>query len=365
MSPYSDYVIYVDESGDHSLGTLNPEFPVFVLAFVLFAKQDYLVFLPKVHDLKFRHFGHDSEILHEIEIRRAEGAFKFLVDRSRREVFLAELAQLVQEAPFDLIASSIRKDKLKSRYTTPTNPYTLALLFNLERALGSLERRAQACGRYDPCDRRAARQEGGCRAGARVPEDLRSTAVPEVPPAVRAGLCGQEGQLGWPSAGRSLRPPCCTTCPRAPSAQPRLRCALAQASSEPARESRGLWAQGLSLTPEGPSSWREPQKTKGPGFHRGHDVDRDSPILDLKLSTRYRCPEGRARGAVSLPPPQCRACPVPLTAPAAHTRRSTAGPCGRGSTLRARSLRRGRLRAGGTSRSGTSRRSGGCPGRCR
>ena len=33
---FSDYVVYVDESGDHSLTSINPDFPIFVLAFCVF-----------------------------------------------------------------------------------------------------------------------------------------------------------------------------------------------------------------------------------------------------------------------------------------------------------------------------------------
>ena len=36
---YSDYIVYVDEAGDH--GPATPEFPVFVLAFCLFQKLEY------------------------------------------------------------------------------------------------------------------------------------------------------------------------------------------------------------------------------------------------------------------------------------------------------------------------------------
>ena len=33
MPEFSDYIVYVDESGDHSLKSVNPEFPVFVNIF--------------------------------------------------------------------------------------------------------------------------------------------------------------------------------------------------------------------------------------------------------------------------------------------------------------------------------------------
>ena len=31
---FSDYVVYVDESGDHSLTSINPDFPIFCFGFL-------------------------------------------------------------------------------------------------------------------------------------------------------------------------------------------------------------------------------------------------------------------------------------------------------------------------------------------
>jgi len=39
---YSDHKIYIDESGDHGLKTIDPEYPVFVLACCIFRKSHYI-----------------------------------------------------------------------------------------------------------------------------------------------------------------------------------------------------------------------------------------------------------------------------------------------------------------------------------
>lgn len=71
---YSDFVIYVDESGDHGLASIDPKYPVFVLTFCIFRKSDYVsVLVPRMQSLKFRWFGHDLIILHENEITRRKG----------------------------------------------------------------------------------------------------------------------------------------------------------------------------------------------------------------------------------------------------------------------------------------------------
>jgi hypothetical protein len=131
---YSDYIVYVDESGDHGLTSIDPQYPVFVLAFCIFRKEEYrLRAVPALQEFKFRHFGHDMVILHERDIRKAAGPFSFLVDAGRREAFMRDLNRLIDEAPLTLIASVIRKERLCERYARPQSPYDIALAFGLER----------------------------------------------------------------------------------------------------------------------------------------------------------------------------------------------------------------------------------------
>jgi hypothetical protein len=78
---FSDYVVYADESGDHSLTSINPQNPVFVLAFCIFEKRAYVdMVVPMVQRLKFDFFGHDCVVLHGHEIRKAHGEFKVLLN---------------------------------------------------------------------------------------------------------------------------------------------------------------------------------------------------------------------------------------------------------------------------------------------
>lgn len=71
---FSDYIVYVDESGDHSLESIDQEYPVFVLSFCIFRKEVYGgAMTSAVRKLKFATFGHDMVILHEIDIRKKRG----------------------------------------------------------------------------------------------------------------------------------------------------------------------------------------------------------------------------------------------------------------------------------------------------
>jgi hypothetical protein len=129
---FSRYIVYVDESGDH--GPVSPDYPIFVLAFCIFDKDAYAAQVtPAMQRFKFRHFGHDTAVMHEREIRKARPPFGFLMDARRREAFQQDLSDLVRDAPFKLIAAVIDKKKLHAQYSEPDNPYHLALQFGLER----------------------------------------------------------------------------------------------------------------------------------------------------------------------------------------------------------------------------------------
>ncbi|MDO8813011.1 MAG: DUF3800 domain-containing protein [Gallionella sp.] len=130
---YSDYIVFVDESGDHGLEAIDPCYPLFVLAFCILRKEDYVRQLtPAMQLVKFKHFGHDNFILHERDIRKDSGDFSSLKTREKKAAFMADLSAMVEATPFTMVCCIIRKDRLKHRYADPGNPYHIALGFGLE-----------------------------------------------------------------------------------------------------------------------------------------------------------------------------------------------------------------------------------------
>ncbi len=129
-----EYIVFVDESGDHGLTSIDAHYPVFVLAFCIFEKTYYArTVLPMLTEFKFRHFGHDQVVLHEREIRKDMGSFSILRDPARKSAFMDELTAVIDILEMTVIASVIRKDLLVDRYHWPENPYETALGFGLER----------------------------------------------------------------------------------------------------------------------------------------------------------------------------------------------------------------------------------------
>ena len=145
MDRYSEYIVYVDESGDHSLAKYDPEFPVFVLTFCIFRKDEYIDrVVPALQRIKFKHFGHDMIVFHEREIRKAVGRFAFLTDAPRRNEFMTDLNAWVETSPFAIIAIAIRKPEFAAKHADSRNPYHFAMRLGLERVEKYLKRRGQA-----------------------------------------------------------------------------------------------------------------------------------------------------------------------------------------------------------------------------
>ena len=141
---HSDYIVYVDERGDHGLKDIDPTYPLFVLAFCIFQKKSYIeCIVPALQRFKFKHFGHDMVVLHEHEIRKAEGQFRILFNKERRDEFQSDLSHIIEAAEFKLAASVVRKDSLKGRIDDGTNLYHVALRLGLERVFHFLAANGQ------------------------------------------------------------------------------------------------------------------------------------------------------------------------------------------------------------------------------
>ena len=131
---FSQYIVYVDESGDSNLKLENIDsgYPVFVLALCIFHKRYYTDSLvPAVQSLKFNHFGHDMVVFHEKEIRKKIPPFTFPT-KEQEDEFMLDLHKLMQESKFVLISGAILKNKMPTRYQY-SSAYTIALGLCLER----------------------------------------------------------------------------------------------------------------------------------------------------------------------------------------------------------------------------------------
>jgi hypothetical protein len=135
MKEKGDYIVYIDESGDHNIENIDPKYPIFVITFCCFNSDEYInQVTPALQRLKIKYFGHDQIILHETDIRNNKKPFRFSgIDKGLRESFLFDLSEIIEDIPFTVVSIIIDKTELKSQYSNPINPYYLGLRFGLEK----------------------------------------------------------------------------------------------------------------------------------------------------------------------------------------------------------------------------------------
>lgn len=141
---FSDFIIYADESGDHSLTSIDADYPVFVLTFCIFKKEDYATSVsPALQRFKFKHFGHDIVVLHEHAMRKQKPPFEFLKHKALHASFMDGLSDIIDATPMTIIASVIKKKDHVVQYAQANNPYQIALLFCMERTFQFLTEQGQ------------------------------------------------------------------------------------------------------------------------------------------------------------------------------------------------------------------------------
>jgi hypothetical protein len=135
MKNFSDYVVYIDESGNHNLSSIDDKYPIFVLVFCVFHKKDYSEkIVPAIQQFKFRHFGHDCIVLHEHEIRKRQNAFSILNTQDIYNTFINNLSGVISNSDFILISCVVDKIKMKQNDKHERDIYHIAL----EQCLDSL-----------------------------------------------------------------------------------------------------------------------------------------------------------------------------------------------------------------------------------
>ncbi len=130
------YHLFIDESGDPSLSSINTDFPVFVLLGCLVEDFSYKKICDELNKLKIEFFGTENVILHSRDIRKCEGVFSKLFDLEIKAKFYERLNKILLESEYIIIAVGIKKQEFIEKYgKNVDDPYELSLSFLLERAI--------------------------------------------------------------------------------------------------------------------------------------------------------------------------------------------------------------------------------------
>jgi hypothetical protein len=128
-------IMFIDESGDHSLSVIDPQYPVFVLGGILVEKE-YAEgpLTQEVNHFKRDLFGREDIILHTSDIVRNRHGFEKLQDASFRKTFYDRLNSLMRSLQYQVVACVIKKDAHLERYGMGAlDPYMLSLEILAER----------------------------------------------------------------------------------------------------------------------------------------------------------------------------------------------------------------------------------------
>ncbi len=128
-------ILFLDESGDHNLSTIDPQYPLFVLGGIIIdqAYAEYEM-VTLINEFKVRMFGRDDIILHTADITRNRNGFEQMKDAAFRVHFYQELNTLMRQLQYSVVACAIRKQDHLTRYgVAALDPYLLSLDILVER----------------------------------------------------------------------------------------------------------------------------------------------------------------------------------------------------------------------------------------
>ncbi len=134
------YNLFIDESGDHGLNNLNPNFPLFLLCGVLVSSEEYERVREGFNSIKRVIWDSEGVIFHSRDIMKCEKEFKYLFDLSLKGKFYRELDAVIANSDYSVICSAIKKEQYIKKYGKLSDDvYEVGLSFIIERAIFFLD----------------------------------------------------------------------------------------------------------------------------------------------------------------------------------------------------------------------------------
>lgn len=138
-------ILFIDESGDHSLRKMDKNYPVFVLGGAIFEKTYALKTLKEmVNEFKLDLFNDNSIILRTSDISRNQNGFEILKDSAFRDKFYKKINSLMSNLDYKAVACVIDKPQHAKAYgNLAFDPYNFSLQILVERFCYDLKKSDQ------------------------------------------------------------------------------------------------------------------------------------------------------------------------------------------------------------------------------
>lgn len=103
-------VLYLDESGNHNIEKIDPDYPVFVLGGVIVEERYAETHIEsQVNEFKNQWFGSTDTILHTADIVRNRNGFEMLSDPTTRNQFFDEMNDMMRRLEYSVVACVVNK----------------------------------------------------------------------------------------------------------------------------------------------------------------------------------------------------------------------------------------------------------------
>ena len=134
------YYLFLDESGDHGLRTIDESFPIFLLCGILISETEYNNIKAEINQIKKDFWENKNVIFHSRDIRKCNNEFQILFDLEVKKEFYSAINNLISKERYNIIASSIDKVAFIKKYGRLENDvYEISLSFILERSIFCLD----------------------------------------------------------------------------------------------------------------------------------------------------------------------------------------------------------------------------------
>jgi hypothetical protein len=138
--PPVTYFLFLDESGDHGLDNIDPQFPVFILGGIILTEDAYTQLNTEVNALKKSFWLDKKVILHSRDIRKCEKEFAILFDLELKRKFYEEINQIIVSNDYHIIATAIEKSRYIRKFgRLADDVYEVALSTVVEQSLNFIK----------------------------------------------------------------------------------------------------------------------------------------------------------------------------------------------------------------------------------
>lgn len=144
--PRMKKILFLDESGDHNLTSIDPQHPIFVLGGVI-VNEEYAFgeMTMKLNKFKEEIFGTTNITLHTADFTRQKNGFERMKEREFCEEFYSKLNQLIASLDIKIVCCAIKKEQHMEKYGMDAiDPYHLSLNILAERFCFELEKNSSS-----------------------------------------------------------------------------------------------------------------------------------------------------------------------------------------------------------------------------